>query len=249
MSRNKILTREDFKSYCLRALGNGVIDINVSDDQIEDRIDEAIQFAQEFIYEGSYKNYIQHTIDDTDRANEYINLPDEILSVNQVFYNTTFIGNSLNNVFKLSTISLVNNLNAPTNTISNFYFAKLNLATLNKNLNAYNPIRFNYSIGKLYLDMSWESNFFKDDNILIDCYTSIDPETNTRLWDNLFLKRYAIALIQKQWGNNLKKYNGISLPGNTTLNADSMINSANEELQKVKEEIVNFEMMPNIIVA
>ena len=37
-------TRDGLKDYCLRALGFGVIDINVSDAQVEDRIDEGLQY-------------------------------------------------------------------------------------------------------------------------------------------------------------------------------------------------------------
>ena len=41
-------SRTTFKNYCLRSLGFGVIDINVSDDQIDDRIDEALQFFAQY---------------------------------------------------------------------------------------------------------------------------------------------------------------------------------------------------------
>lgn len=241
MNRIILTTKDEFKEYCLRSLGKGVINIEVSDEQIEDRISDAIQFAQEFIYEGSYNNYLTYSITQTDRDNKFINIPEEVLSIKNIWFNTSFIGSILNNTFKLASISMINNINAPTNTISNFYFAKLNIATLNKVLNAHAPFRFNYSTGKLYLDMDWDSNFALDDKIMLDCYTAIDPENSERLWNNIFLKRYAIALIQKQWAQNISKFVGISLPGNTTLNADKMLDQAEKELEKIKEELINFE--------
>ena len=45
-------SKSTFKSYCLRALGFGVIDINVSDDQADDRIDEALQYFAQYHYDG-----------------------------------------------------------------------------------------------------------------------------------------------------------------------------------------------------
>ena len=41
-------TRESFKNYCLRRLGEPVIDVNVDDEQVEDRIDEALKYYQDY---------------------------------------------------------------------------------------------------------------------------------------------------------------------------------------------------------
>ena len=55
-------TKATFKSYCLRALGFGVIDINVSDDQADDRIDEALQYFAQYHYDGVERMYLKHLI-------------------------------------------------------------------------------------------------------------------------------------------------------------------------------------------
>jgi hypothetical protein len=39
-----VTTRDGLKNYALRALGAPVLEINVDDDQIEDRIDEALDY-------------------------------------------------------------------------------------------------------------------------------------------------------------------------------------------------------------
>ena len=63
-------TKATFKSYCLRNLGFGVIDINVSDDQADDRIDEALQYFAQYHYDGVERMYLKHLItsDDVTRA-------------------------------------------------------------------------------------------------------------------------------------------------------------------------------------
>ncbi|NMJ87848.1 MAG: hypothetical protein EX285_08455, partial [Thaumarchaeota archaeon] len=63
-------TKATLKSYCLRALGYGVIDINVSDDQADDRLDEALQYFAQYHYDGIEKMYLKHLItsDEVTRA-------------------------------------------------------------------------------------------------------------------------------------------------------------------------------------
>ena len=65
-------TKTTFKNYCFRALGDGVIDINVSDDQADDRIDEALQYFSQYHYDGVERMYLKHIItsDEITRARE-----------------------------------------------------------------------------------------------------------------------------------------------------------------------------------
>ena len=46
-----VTTRQQFKDYCLRRLGFPVIDINIDDDQVEDRIDDALQYWQDYHFD------------------------------------------------------------------------------------------------------------------------------------------------------------------------------------------------------
>ena len=59
-------TRTQFKDYCLRSLGFGVIDINVSDAQVEDRIDEALQYFAQYHYDGVERMYLKYTVTSED---------------------------------------------------------------------------------------------------------------------------------------------------------------------------------------
>jgi hypothetical protein len=57
-----ISSRQGLIDYCLRRLGFPVIEINVDDDQIEDRIDDALQYFQEFHFDGVERVYLQHQV-------------------------------------------------------------------------------------------------------------------------------------------------------------------------------------------
>ena len=62
-------TRASLKEYCLRSLGKPVIDINVDEDQVEDRIDEALQYFAQYHTDGVERMYLKYkvTADDVTR--------------------------------------------------------------------------------------------------------------------------------------------------------------------------------------
>ena len=78
-------TREQLKDWCLRQLGFPVIEINVDDDQVDDRIDEAFQYYQQFHYDGVERTYLKHLITTTDITNQYITVADSIVGINRIF--------------------------------------------------------------------------------------------------------------------------------------------------------------------
>ena len=55
-------SREALKQYSLRMLGKPVVEINVDDDQLEDRIDEGLQYFQEYHFDGVEKTYVRRKI-------------------------------------------------------------------------------------------------------------------------------------------------------------------------------------------
>ena len=81
----KPTNKEEFKQYCLRKLGHPVIQINVSDEQIDDRVDEAISFFNDYHYNGSEHIYLKHQLTQTDIDNGYINVPERLLGVTRIF--------------------------------------------------------------------------------------------------------------------------------------------------------------------
>ena len=61
-------SRETLKQYALRALGKPVIDINVDDDQLEDRLDEAFQYYAQYHYDGIRRTYLKYQYTEADKA-------------------------------------------------------------------------------------------------------------------------------------------------------------------------------------
>jgi hypothetical protein len=112
------------------------------------------------------------------------------------------------------------------------------------------PIRFNQHQNRLYIDMDWENKITPDvDYLLIECYRKIDPTSYTDIYDDIYLKRYATALIKQQWGANLSKFNGVAMLGGVTMNGETIYSQALEEINKLEEQIqLHFELPINYMV-
>ena len=99
------------------------------------------------------------------------------------------------------------------------------------------PIRFSQHQQRLYLDMDWNNDVKVDEYIIIECYRKLDPTSFTDVYNDMYLKRYATALIKRQWGANLSKFNGVTMLGGVTMNGDTIYSQAQEELQRLEEQI------------
>ena len=99
------------------------------------------------------------------------------------------------------------------------------------------PIRFNQHQNRLYIDMDFENDIDVDEFIIIECYRKIDPASYTDIFDDIYLKRYATALIKRQWGANLSKFSGVAMLGGVTMNGETIYSQAQEELEKLEEQI------------
>ena len=253
-------TKATFKSYCLRALGFGVIDINVSDDQADDRIDEALQYFAQYHYDGIEKMYLKYqiTADDitrgasnttttaTDKIDSditadwlegkgFITVPEAVVSVIQVF---PFDDQTTNNMFDLRYQLRLNDLyDFSSTSIIHYDMTMKHLDFLSHLLVGEKPLRFNQHQNRLYIDMDWSNDVAADEFIVIECYRKLDPDSFIDIYNDIYLKRYAVALIKRQWGANLSKFNGVAMLGGVTMNGENIYSQAIEEIEKLEEQI------------
>ena len=112
------------------------------------------------------------------------------------------------------------------------------------------PIRFNQHQNRLYIDADWENDFNADeDYLVIECYRKLDPTSYTDIYDDIYLKRYATALLKRQWGANLSKFSGVAMLGGVTMNGETLFTQANDEITKLEEQIqLAFELPVNYMI-
>ena len=231
-----VTTREQLKDYCLRRLGAPVIEINVEENQIEDRIDDAFQFYREYHYDAVEMVYLKHQFTAEDINNQYISVPDTVVGVNRILpFSNKSDGT---NIFSIRYQILINDLYSLMSTnIIYYYQVKSELELINQILVGIKPIRFNRHMNRLYIDMDWGADATVGDFIIVECYRILDPETYRDVYNDMFLKRYCTALIKRQWGENLKKFNGVQLPGGVTINADQIYQDALTEITQIESEM------------
>lgn len=260
-------TRETLKQYCLRNLGKPVIDINVDDDQVEDRIDEALQYFAQYHVDGVERMYLKYlvTADDitrmtTDasesvtensitttykRADNFLVVPSSVISVINVFP----LSDRANlNMFDVRYQLRLNDLyDFSSTSIVHYQMTMQHLDFLDHILVGEKPMRFNQLSNRLYVDMDWGTDITAGEYLIFEVYRKVDPDTYTDLYDDLYLKRYVTALIKRQWGQNLSKFSGTAMLGGVTLNGPELFSSAIDEQSKLEEEIrLNYEEPPHM---
>lgn len=306
-------SRQQLIDYCLRKLGHPVIEINIDDDQIEDRIDEAFQFYRDFHFDGVELVYLSEaisassiqitsinaasftngetitgassgatTIVHANQAankiyvkstsgtftagetitggtsgtsatltsitlgnfdNKYLTMSDAVLSVIRVLpFSSRTRGIDL---FDVRYQILLNDLYSIQSADLIYYSqVQTQLQLINDILVGQKPIRFNRHQNRLYVDMDWSNDVDIGDYVIVEAYRILDPDTFTDVYNDGFLKRYATALIKQQWGQNLKKFEGVQLPGGVTLNGQKIFDEATEELDQLRAEVKDTYQLP-----
>ena len=264
-------TRETLKQYALRALGKPVIEINVDDDQLEDRIDEALQYFAQYHYDGIVRAYLKYKLTAADKArlsainpssetatqngvsttwyedNNYLVTPSSIISVINIF---PFSDKGNLNLFDVRYQLRLNDLyDFSSTSVVNYDIVLRHLDFLDHILVGEKPLRFNQHQNRLYIDMDWTNDLDTNEYLVIECYRKLDPSSYTDVWNDIYLKRYTTALFKKQWGANLSKFNGVAMLGGVTLNGQQIYSEALQDIEKLEQEIrSSFELNPAMMI-
>tara|TARA_B100000282_G_scaffold274527_1_gene231227 strand:- start:323 stop:1288 length:966 start_codon:yes stop_codon:yes gene_type:complete len=302
-------SRQTFSDYCLRSLGAPVIEINVDEDQIDDRIDEALQFYQFYHADSIEKFYLKHKVtnstltltasvagnfqvgetitggtsgakaviktaaatkitynqlDDTNVAfaanetitgdttsatatissiskgdieNGYIALNDAITDVVRVMPIRDSVTST--DMFDVRYQIHLNDIHSVgfMGNLTEYVMSRQFLSLLDVVVDSDDKqINFDRHKNRLDIFMDWDEEVDVDDYLVVECYRIIDPDTFTDVYNDYFLKRYATALIKRQWGTNLLKFEGMVMPGGVTFNGRQLFDDANEEITRLEEE-------------
>jgi len=230
-------TREEFKGWVLRKLGAPVIDINVSDEQIDDRVDEAVDFWRDYHYSGSQLVYLKHQITQEDKDNGYVTLPAQLLGISGIFNMQSSISTG-GGIFNVQYQFVLNNLEDITGyNITNYFMSMQHLEFLQEMLVGRPMIRYNKHVNKLHID-SGQDAMTVGEYIIIEAYDVIDPDTYSDVWSDRWLQNYTASLVKEQWGSNLTKFTGMQLVGGVSFNGEQILADAKEERRLMEEEAV-----------
>ena len=262
-------SRETLKQYCLRNLGKPVIEINASDEQLEDRIDEALQYFAQYHYDAIRRTYLKYEYTSADKTritgnssetatknsistdwtegNNYLVVPESVISVINIF---PFSNKGNLNLFDVRYQLRLNDLyDFSSTSIINYDVVLRHLDFLDHVLVGEKPLRFNQHDNRLYIDMDWTNDLQVGEYLVIEAYRKLDPDTYTDVYNDIYLKRYTTALFKKQWGANLSKFGGVAMVGGVTLNGVEIYSQALQEIEKLETEIRStFELNPAMMI-
>ena len=186
---------------------------------------------------------------DFEENSNYIQLPDTIVGVEKVY---RFDGSNTmtNNMFSVKYQLFLNDVYYwDSLELLTYSMVKTKLSDIDFLLNTEKQIRFNIRQGRLYLDVDF-GEVTADDYLIIDCYRILDPTDFTKVYNDRFVKRYYTALLKRQWGQNLIKFQGVKLPGGIELNGRQMYDDAQLEIDKINEEMLrSYEIPPLDMIA
>jgi len=244
-----VTTRTEFKNYCLRKLGSPVIQVNVADEQVEDRIDDAFEYYRDYHYDAVEDVFLKHQITADDITNKWIPIPNTIIGVKQVLplYES---GKTAMNMFDVRYQMFLNDIyNLSSTEMLTYELTQSHIQMVNDMLDGRPQIRYNRHLNKLNIDIDWSDAITEGEYIIVEATKVIDPDTYPDVWNDRWLKRYATALIKKQWGENLSKYEGVTMPGGVTFNGQRIIDEASEEITKLEEEMsLSYELPVDIMI-
>ena len=266
-------SRSDLINYCKRQLGAPVLEINIADEQVDDLVDDALQYFHERHFDGVVQTYLKYKItqEDIDRGrgtnsvgivtttadttivgtattfsytenSNYIQVPPSVIGINKIFRfdNSTISGGmfSLKYQLFLNDLYFFNSME-----MLSYAMTKTYLSDIDFLLNTEKQIRCNQRQDRLYLDVDW-GNVQKDEYIVLDCWRLLDPNDFTRVYNDSFLKKYLTALMKRQWGQNLIKFQGVKLPGGIELNGRQIYDDAEKDLEIIREQMSNTYELP-----
>jgi hypothetical protein len=237
-------SRAAFKEYCLRKLGKPVIEINVDDDQVEDRIDESLRYYWDYHFDGSHRTYYKHLVTEQNKIDKYITMPENIIGAINIFD----IGDAVNtnNLFNIRYQIALNDLYTLTSqSMVPYFMAMQHIQFLEELLVGKQPIRYERHRDRLHIDMDWnkvDAGMY----IIVEAYEVVDPEEWTDAWADRWLQNYCTAKIKYQWGSNLTKFTGLNLPGGVQFNGEKILDDAAAEIAKMEEEMLTSYSLPNM---
>lgn len=302
--------RQDLANFALRQLGKGAINIEITDDQIEDCLTLAVQYYQDYHPDGFERDYVTLKISptsltvadtsgfsvgdtitttqgasavilsivglviSTDRnsgvafANsqtitngtasttittavlgeldkKYFDLTGTVTSVLKIYNATTFggkVGDLWGVQYQFLAPEILRMLkDGGGQGLSYYYHTMSYLSDLDFIFKHEKSFRFNRRMNKLFLDIAWETELNVGDNLVIEIYRTVDPDTYNEVYTDLWLRKYVTALFKKQWGANLKKYKGMQLPGGLTYDGQTIFDEAKEEIKELEERLMTEE--------
>ena len=261
---SSINSRETLIDYCFKRLGAPVIEINVDYTQAEDRLDDALEFFRERHFDGVERTFFPHQITQQDIDQKFIKTNDipkidgvtgdgpsgsDILTVVRVFQFGQFANVNMFDIrFQLALsdyFGINRGLNAAVSQgLASYDSTKRYINLIEDFFQPEKAIRFSKVTNKLHLDTDVSKQLQPGEFLVIEAYAALNEEIFTEIFNDRLLKEYTTALIKRQWGSNLAKYDGVQMPGGVVLRGGQIQAEAEREIDEIEQKFYSQYELP-----
>jgi hypothetical protein len=227
-------SRAEFIRYTREMLGEPVIRLELADRQCENLVDDALQLFREYHYDATVRTFYKVQVDQTILDNKYLECPDNVISVVRIVSCTESNLNLFDIRYQLRLQDFYNFSNV---SMQHYYITMEKLALLDWLLNPQPTIQFTRYENKIHLNLDWETRAKIGDFLVFEVYQALDE--TTKIWQDRWLKRYAVALFKRQWASNIKKFANIQTLGGVPLNGQILYDEAVQEITELETKLLN----------
>ena len=234
--------RDDLIDYCLRALGHPVVEVNIDEEQLDDRIDEALQWFREHHPDGSKRFYLKHQLTQEDIDNQHVDFADDLDLTGVVRMIPMTFNNAHSGWFRDAwqvmayTITDFTRGSGIVGDLAYYEQMQQNLSLIDMKLGGTPQITFDRQYNRINLHIS-KTKLSVGDYVVFEVYGIRNPDDSVNeynsLWNHKFVKEYSTALIKRQWGMNLVKFDGMVLPGGVTVNARQIYEDSLQDIERI----------------
>lgn len=241
MAITQIDSIDALKQYALRRLGSPVINIEIADVQMNDRIDEAIQKWVSRHYNGTTEVWEAVVFTESDAAKQSVKLKDDWAAVLEIIdpaQSDGMSGDEFDNLnFLISNSEILNGINI---SATNYVLTMEHIATLKR---IFTPER-SFTYNSVTHQLKPKGIIKAGNYIILHGYKSVDPEMYGDAYNEDWVKKYVTALFKLQWGNNLKKYDGVQIPGGVVMNGQRIYDEAVQEVADLEQSLEDKYTLP-----
>lgn len=237
---------QELKEYIKRKLGHPVVKIDVTDEQMHDRIADTLSMYRKFHYNGTQREYVKWQLTQTDINNKYISTNPNITGVVRVLDPQTSNSSSMFTSVEFwmrSQINFADFFGSTQTSFVEYFLTQQRIADMDQLFRSNPASRFSTHEDKLFISIDWNNDVKVGDWIVAECHTFLDPQTNKSILSESFILSHATAGIKMQWGSNLKKFAGVTLPGGLSIDGQSIYNEGQDELKSAEESLHNDDLI------
>ena len=232
----KIRSRKQLRNYILEELGHPVINVELDEKQLNNAIDKAIAYYLEFHREGVEEVLYVAKLDKYSKIDNFITLPEGIIGVHSILNQSggaSARGEDLDNVDHLIANSdIFSESGIDLGSTSQFVRSRQTIENIRYFLDPFYDFEFNKITNKLH----FKNDISETETLGIIVYRALDPEYDTDIFNDEWIKKYSVAQAMYMWGFILSKYTGMNLPGQGTINGEGIRDEGKEMIATLLEE-------------